>query len=74
MKSCIYEGTVRHRRFGPVPHEFTYPLFMMYLDLEELPTLFSDRLLWSADAPAPAEKPVEVATETVKPAEEPAKE
>jgi DUF1365 family protein len=54
VKSCIYEGTVRHRRFGPVPHEFTYPLFMMYLDLEELPTLFSDRLLWSADAPAPA--------------------
>ena len=54
MRSCIYEGAIRHRRFGPVPHEFTYPLFMMYLDLEELPTLFSDRWLWSANAPAPA--------------------
>ena len=27
---------------------------MMYVDLEELPTLFSDRWLWSADTPAPA--------------------
>ena len=54
MRSCIYEGAVRHRRFGPVSHEFTYRLFMMYLDLEELPTLFADRWLWSANAPAPA--------------------
>ena len=54
MRSCIYEGAVRHRRFGPVSHEFTYRLFMMYLDLEELPTLFADRWLWSANATAPA--------------------
>ena len=52
MNSCIYEGTVRHRRFGPVPHEFTMPLFMMYLDLDEVPTLFDDRWLWSAKGPA----------------------
>ena len=54
MKSGIYRGTVRHRRFHPVSHEFTYPLFMMYLDLDELPTVFRDRWLWSATAPAPA--------------------
>ena len=54
MNSCIYEGTVRHRRFQPVPHDFTVPLFMMYLDLDELPTLFDDRWFWSADGPAPA--------------------
>lgn len=36
--SAIFEGTVRHRRFGPVPHEFTFPLFMLYLDLAELET------------------------------------
>lgn len=47
MNSCIYTGKVRHRRFSPVPHAFTYRLFMMYLDLDELPTLFQDRWLWS---------------------------
>lgn len=52
MRSCIYEGEVRHRRRTPVPHDFTYPLFMMYLDLDELPGLFDDRWLWSARRPA----------------------
>lgn len=52
MKSCIYRGTVRHRRFSPVEHDFNYPLFMMYLDLEELPEVFDGRLLWSARRPA----------------------
>lgn len=54
MNSCVYRGKVRHRRRGPVPHVFTYPLFMMYLDLEELPELFDGRWLWSARRPAPA--------------------
>ena len=43
MNSAIYEGRVRHRRFSPVPHAFSYRLFMMYLDLDELPTLFENR-------------------------------
>lgn len=47
MNSCIYEGKVRHRRFAPVEHAFRYPMFMMYLDLDELPTLFEKRWLWS---------------------------
>jgi DUF1365 family protein len=49
MKSAIYEGRVRHRRFCPVPHSFTYRLFMMYLDLDEVPMLFKDRWFWSVD-------------------------
>lgn len=49
MNSAIYTGLVRHRRYNPVPHSFTYRLFMMYLDLDELPTLFKDRWLWSVD-------------------------
>ncbi len=53
-RSCIYVGSLRHRRFAPRVHEFDYPLFMMYLDLEELPELFDGRLLWSAKRPAPA--------------------
>ena len=51
VDSCIYEGTVRHRRFAPVPHEFRYRMFMVYLDLEELPRLFDRSTLWSSDRP-----------------------
>lgn len=47
MKSCIYEGVVRHRRASPIDHAFRYRLFMMYLDLAELPALFSGRWFWS---------------------------
>jgi DUF1365 family protein len=49
MHSCIYEGTVRHRRFRPVSNEFRYRLFLMFLDLNELPELFKGRLAWSGD-------------------------
>ena len=37
--SALYTGTIRHRRFQPISHELAYPLFMMYLDLDELPVL-----------------------------------
>ena len=49
MKSCIYTGQVRHRRFKPAQHEFQYRLFMMYVDLKEVQGLFSKRLFWSVD-------------------------
>jgi DUF1365 family protein len=49
IKSCIYEGEVWHRRFAPVQHEFRYRLFLMYVDLEEMPALFRRRWLWSTD-------------------------
>ena len=52
--SALYEGTVRHRRFEPVEHEFSYRLFLMYLDLEELPGALDPYPLWSARRPAPA--------------------
>lgn len=47
MDSCIYEGRVRHSRKKPAAHQFNYRLFMMYLDLGELPTLFERRWFWS---------------------------
>ena len=47
MKSCIYEGTIRHRRFRPRPNIFWYRLFFMFLDLSELPALFQLHPLWS---------------------------
>ena len=50
--SCIYEGTVRHRRRRPTEHAFGYRVFMVYLDLAELPGALDHRLLWSARRPA----------------------
>jgi DUF1365 family protein len=47
--SAIYEGTIRHRRFRPVPNSFEYRLFFMYIDLAELPHLFSVNRWWSVD-------------------------
>ena len=52
--SCLYAGAVRHRRTTPVPHEFRYSLFMVYLDLDELDTVFRSRWLWSTRRAAPA--------------------
>lgn len=52
MNSCLYEGWVRHRRFEPVEHQFRYRLYMMYLDLDELPEVFDPYWLWSARRPA----------------------
>lgn len=52
MESCIYEGRVRHTRTSPAMHRFSYRLFMMYLDLDELPKLFRKRWFWSAGRPA----------------------
>jgi len=49
MQSHIYEGTIRHRRFRPVPNSFRYRLFFMYLDLSELPAVFDCHPLWSSD-------------------------
>jgi DUF1365 family protein len=52
--SAVYEGTIRHRRFAPVEHEFSYRFFLMYLDLEELPGVLDPYPLWSARRRAPA--------------------
>ncbi len=50
--SCLYEGSVRHRRHGALKDELRYRMFMVYLDLDELPGCFDGRLLWSARRPA----------------------
>jgi DUF1365 family protein len=42
--SCIYEGTIRHRRLEP-RREFSHRLALAYLDLDELPTLLDGRLV-----------------------------
>jgi DUF1365 family protein len=52
VNSCVYTGTVRHRRLKPVGNAFRYSLFMLYLDLDELPRVFDGRWLWSSNRPA----------------------
>jgi DUF1365 family protein len=54
MNSRLYIGKVSHRRFTPVSNQFSYQLFMLYLDLDELPGLFDPFWLWSARRRAPA--------------------
>jgi DUF1365 family protein len=54
MNSCVYQGIVRHRRHQPLAHQFQYRMFMLYLDLAELPQVFDGRWLWSARRWAPA--------------------
>ena len=41
MNSCLYHGVLRHRRLQPKTHEFSYGVFMAWLDLDELPLLAS---------------------------------
>ena len=52
MHSALYTGRLRHRRFAPRTHAFTYDLAMIWLDLAELDTVFRGRWLWSARRPA----------------------
>jgi len=54
VNSALYRGTVRHRRRGTVAHALRIDLFMLYVDLAELPSLFDGRWFWSARRAAPA--------------------
>ena len=38
---AIYTGTLRHRRFRPRRHEFSYSLFMAMLDVDRIPETMS---------------------------------
>jgi DUF1365 family protein len=51
MKSCIYKGQLYHHRYLPRENKFTYAVFFMFLDLEELERVFTRRWLWSVNHP-----------------------
>lgn len=46
--SAVYEGVVRHRRHAPAPHHFDYRIAQLYIDLDELDSVFQDHWLWTA--------------------------
>ena len=47
MKSCIYKGELFHHRYLPRENKFIYTVFFMFLDLEELESIFDGRWFWS---------------------------
>jgi DUF1365 family protein len=48
MHSALYIGQLRHRRLAPRPHGFSYAIYMVWLDLSELDSVFRGRWFWSA--------------------------
>jgi len=49
MNTCVYDGWVRHRRYGDrAAGTLRHPLFMAYVDLDELPQAFDQAPLFSA--------------------------
>lgn len=49
MNSRIYSGTLGHHRHVPAVNSFRYDVFMLYLDLDELETVFKSYWLWSTE-------------------------
>ena len=52
LQSAIYSGWVWHKRHEPKSHAFRYRVFMLYLDLAELETVFAKSWFWSMRRPA----------------------
>ncbi len=50
--SALYVGHLRHRRFAPRRNDFRYRIYLTLIDLDELPTVFEKRWLWSSSRPA----------------------
>lgn len=49
MNSAIYSGIVGHKRFSPKVHQFQYRIFLLALDLDELPKLTQFRPWFAVD-------------------------
>jgi len=47
LESAIYVGHVEHDRYTPRRNRFQYRIHHLYLDLDELPSLFERHPLWS---------------------------
>lgn len=50
-ESCLYRGVVMHRRLKPFGHRFTYRVFSLFVDLDDLPRLRSRWLAHNRFAP-----------------------
>lgn len=52
MNGALYSGRVRHRRYNPFPHSFTYGLFMVYLNIDEIDQIFNNSFFWNTKGKA----------------------
>ena len=52
LQNYIYNGEIRHRRFTPFEHFFSYPLFMVYVDISKVSTILKRSILWNVNKPA----------------------
>jgi DUF1365 family protein len=48
----LYEGVIRHRRFSPRAHEFSYRVAMLYLRLDDIEDILGASPWWSASGRA----------------------
>lgn len=55
LASALYTGRLRHRRSAPKEHRLAYPVFMLYVDLDELDRVFAGSRLASVGRPAVAQ-------------------
>ena len=49
LQSRLYTGWVRHRRYMPKSHSFRYPVFMTWLDLDEIDRVIDQSWFWSKE-------------------------
>lgn len=47
--SHLLKGWVRHRRYTPKPHRFRYPVFMSWIDLDQLSSVVKTSPWWSCE-------------------------
>jgi len=47
LDSAIYQGTIRHRRFESAKHSFTYPIYLMFCDIDAVDDIVKHSCLWS---------------------------
>ncbi len=47
LNSGFYEGTIRHHRYVPRPHQFDYSMYWTLLDLDRLEETFAKNRFWS---------------------------
>ena len=49
LNSRLFEGWIRHRRYLPKKHTFSYPIFLSWLDLDELNQVVAQSPFWSLE-------------------------
>ena len=51
-KNYIYRGQIKHKRFTPIHHQFSYSLFMTYIDIGTIESKFYKSWFWNINKPA----------------------